>query len=212
MDIIDKIQHLLSKTTEAGATPQEAASAIALAHKLMAKHNISVSQLSTTKSSVEEHSPSLKTKSVSKYHWTLGKALAPHFGCRVFIRGIRSKGQSLCFVGDSKNVQALLSCFNFAFNSYQYYYDKYSKTHEASPQLRWDYFNGFVDGVTNELIKSESESALVICESQEVADYFNKLSMKVNKVKWSAAQDSSARLQGYTDGSYSTRSKSSLQE
>ena len=74
-------------------------------------------------------------------------------------------------------------------------------------QSRWDYFHGFVAGLTNELVRSENENALVIVKSEELKDHVDKMKMKTTTLYSRNPESYSNVRRGYEDGSFSYRNK-----
>lgn len=222
-EIILKIRKLLAKTEVNGATAQEAASALAMAQKLMAKHNVFVTEADDTEPIVEEQG-SYGTKSVSKFQWLLADSLSDHFACEVVMRGIREYGQKLCFIGEKTKVTLFKDCFEFAYRAYQTCFRDFMNrkekdvaltllgeelSREDKTQMRWDYFKGFVQGLTNELVKSESENALVIVKSDELQEHMDKMHIRHTKITTKMIKSASVMEAGYRDGAYAFRNQHS---
>lgn len=213
--IIEKIQKLLAKTEENGASAAEAASAIALAQKLMAQYGVSVEETEIVSSNeIIEDEFSVGTKSVSSFQVILAANLAPHFACRVVKRVRRSGFESLLFIGERYKTLTFKECFAFAYQTYVKLSAKYLQSSALSDysrsmksQVRWDYFNGFVEGLTNELIKSENENALVIVESPELKEHMDEMNLRTFQANRRPTESFSHSLRGYTDGSFAYRNK-----
>lgn len=218
---IDLIQKLLRKTEANGATPAEAASAIATAQRLMAQHKVEMSEVEVegeSENGVIEEGIDVGTKSVSTIQTLFAKCLAEHFACRVILRWNSKKGAyRLVFIGESVNCKAFKEVYMFAYNAFKFNWECYHKTlHLTSVEksaARGTYLKGFIAGLTNELIKSENENALVIVESPKVQEYMSGLNLKRSNSHLSMRASNSMRdfAKGYADGSYSQSNKNSLQ-
>jgi len=218
---IDLIQKLLRKTEANGATPGEAASAVATAQKLMAQYKVDATEVETeseVENGVIEEGIDVGTKSVSSIQTLFAQSLASHFACRVIMRWNSAKqSYQLTFIGDAINCKAFKEVYLFAYNAFKYNWEKYHKalnlsTAEKSAS-RGTYLKGFIAGLTNELIKSENANALVIVESPQLQSYMDSLNLHKSHKHYSMRQSDSMRdyMKGYADGSYSQSNKNSLQ-
>lgn len=204
---LEKIKKLLNQTVENGATPEEAATAVALAQKLMFQAGITKSEISledTIKIIHDYHS--CGTKSVSRYQFELAHMLSKHFACEVLI------SNKLVFVGESDKVEGLKLIFQFCYNVYQKTSEVYLKQHSGSRsaklQLRWDYFTGFKRGVDSALSESEKSNALVVYQPKEVKEYISD-TFSVNKKTQNHKDIMSfdALFQGMKDGASAIHNK-----
>lgn len=84
-EILNKVRALLNKTIENGATESEMESALKLAQKLMAKHNIDQSEInvSTLDINVESVSKDWVYGERQGWNWLLLIAIASGFNCKV---------------------------------------------------------------------------------------------------------------------------------
>lgn len=212
MTTIEKIQKLLEITTEHGATPEEAANALAKAQLLLFKNGLTMDDLKTEEEDViVEEKVSVGTKSVNYIQNKFVQELAPHFACSVLISTI-GRQSKFVFIGEKSKVQVFKDCFLFAYNAYKSCWSKEvasmnTDTHSKNMR-RVSYVDGFIDGLTNELIKSENEHALVICKSQDLEDYMTKKKID-GSISFSASSrfDYSLYQKGYESGSYAQRNK-----
>ena len=210
--VLDKVKKLLnlSKSDNAG----EAGAALSRAQYLMAKFGLAISEVEETKEDIVENTVNMNTKSISTYQYLLASRLADHFGCEVLrVHFGIGNASSLSFIGEPIKVETLEQCFKFAYKAYQKSSARYLKIHcdgmSRSEKLRerYDYFFGFIDGLTNELIRSENEHALVVVKSEALENHMN--SMNISHITLHRKETSSvnASLNGYTDGSYAYRNK-----
>lgn len=82
-DIISRIRKILAKTEQAGCTEAEAATAMATASRLMAEHNLSMSEVETTDSTAAE--PWAEEDGHEFRKWTLECSLASGIVKRYFM-------------------------------------------------------------------------------------------------------------------------------
>lgn len=108
-NIIDKIQALLAKVPERGATEAEAASALEMAHKLLLKHNLTMAEVEEVELPgeslvVEEHESAMAADGTPRrgsagWQGVLATSIGRHF----FVR-IVAQGGVLMFIGRKDNV------------------------------------------------------------------------------------------------------------
>lgn len=108
-NIIDKIQALLAKVPERGATEAEAASALEMAHKLLLKHNLTMAEVEEVElpgesQVVEEHDRAMAADGTPRrgaggWQAVLAASVGHHF----FVRVLSGRG-TLIFVGRRDNV------------------------------------------------------------------------------------------------------------
>lgn len=217
---IEQIKKLLKHTEENGATPAEAAAAIALAQKLMAEHNIKMEKLDAeAEPEVLEEGIDVGTKSVSSIQCMFAQSLCKHFACHVIMRWSTTKHAfQLAFIGDAVNCKVFKEAYLFAYNAFKFNWDKYHRslnlTTQQKTQARGTYLRGFIAGLTNELVKSENANALVIVESPAVTTYMDKLNLRKSSRSMTIQESNSMNdyLRGYQDGSYSQSNKNSLHD
>lgn len=205
-DIISKITKLLSKTEQAGATPEEAASAIAMAHKLMAKYGVDMQDLQMEEDEVIEEDMSVGTKSVSTLQASLARSLADHFGCEIYLHTSSRTGQTIRVVGERDKASIYKATFMFAYNTFKKSWERYMKTLDCDTReknlLRGTFFKGFVDGITNELVKQENQFGLVVVKSEKVDEHMSKIQMGGTRhLSYKQIQDATTYLEGYREGS-----------
>jgi hypothetical protein len=131
-DIINRIRKILARTEEAGCTEAEAATAMALASRLMAEHNLSMSEVETTDSTAAESWAEDSAHQTGR--WSMEYNLAYYIVKEFFFvegtltpgyrNGKRSK--TLWFFGKQSNVEtakwaftSLLESFNRLFGEYR---------------------------------------------------------------------------------------------
>ena len=119
-DIINKIKNLLNKTTENGCTVEEAASAIALAQKLISRHNLSMMDIETAEEEVIANFgavPGSEGQRISTWKSALANVLANNNSCRVYIHSFRDMNrglhQQINIIGRDSDVQIVNYMFHY---------------------------------------------------------------------------------------------------
>lgn len=218
--IISKIKKLLAMTEANGCSSEEAAVAIAHAQLLMAKYDVELTELSEEEKVIIEDKFSMGTKSVSSYQRLLACSLAPHFAVRVIICTRGDRSQIMNIVGDKIRAAIFKETYLFAYKAFQQQWQAYYKTLSKSEitdigDIRGSYLKGFVDGITNELQRSENENAIVLKENPEIKDYISEhFPCLINeRLLIKGLRHGQAFDQGYEDGSFAQRNKNkSIQE
>lgn len=211
-DLKRKIRKVLAHTVENGASEAEAHAAIAKAQQMLAAANLDMSDLDEPEfSEIMEEKVQTDTKSLSAIQVTIALALQEHFGVELLRVGFKSGETKLKVVGERIKVQVFCDAFLFAYNTFKSMWSSVVRTLVATTQeknrMRGDYLRGFCDGLTNELVKQENESALVLVKSEKLKDYMKNFSCGTCSYKTSRSGDYRMYEKGYTDGSYSQRNK-----
>lgn len=208
--VLEKVRKLLEKTEVNGCTAGEAASAAALARKLLAQHGLDLSDLSEEEKSILEFDLEMETKTVSESQGYISKVIADHFGCEVIIRGNKSKS-CLVFIGEKVKVDICKETFVFVYKTYKrcwkIYHQSLGLSTSEKSLKRKTYLMGFLDGLTNELIKSENETALVVSKSADLKDYMGTLNLSQKKFTSKSSFQKEDYDKGYSDGAFSQRNK-----
>lgn len=221
--VIDIIKKLLERTEANGCTPAEAATAASQVAILLAKHNLSMSEITAEEVELIKED-FLDTKSCNEYQAIIASELGKHFGVSIFCSTCKEivKGHiykmhtytTLRVYGEKIKVQAFKEVFRFIYNAYQQSWTKYHKTlnigsHEKS-LMRRSYVCGFIDGVTNEIIKEENANALVVSKSQAVQDWESANLKENHSFSTQAIHNAYANRQGYEDGAFAQRNKNKV--
>lgn len=109
--IIEKVQALLSKVPERGATEAEAASALEMAHKLLLRHNLSMAEVEDVKAEegqvIEQREDAVAADGTPRRGSTGWQGiLATVIGKHFFVRVLANRG-TLYFIGRPDNVAAV---------------------------------------------------------------------------------------------------------
>lgn len=207
--VIEKIRKLLARTEENGCTPGEAATAAAQVAMLLAKYNLAISDINSEEMELVKEEFIKDTKSCSAYQAEIASALEKHFGVTTFLKRKYNANHTsysiLVVYGEKIKVQAFCQTYEFVYRAYQKCWTSYHKTLDEPTSLkskrRLSYLRGFIDGVTNEIIKEENANALVVSKSQSVIDFENNL-VTGRAFNVNAIRDAQANARGYSDGTY----------
>lgn len=220
--IIDKIKKLLLRTEANGCTPAEAATAASQVAILLAKHGLSMSEITAEDTELVKES-FIDTKSCNEYQAIISSELAKHFGVVVYAKGCKiynGKIQprvitTLKVYGEKIKVMAFKEVFTFIYKAYQSSWTRYHKsldvdTHDKN-LMRKSYVLGFIDGVTNEIIKEENANALVVVKSKEVEEFQASLTC-IHNFSTTASNNAIANAKGYEDGTFAQRNRNKVIE
>lgn len=207
------VAELLKRTTQNGCTEGEAATAIAKAQQLLAKHGLSVKDIAEEQEEIVESKVATDTKSLSSIQVHIALALKEHFGVELIRNSMRGTGEScLKVIGEPIKVEIFTETFLFAYKAFKFNWAKYSKKLECSTQEknlhRGAYLKGFCDGFTNEIIRQESENALVVVKSEALVKHMESMG-RMSSCSYSnkTSNDAEAYGHGYESGAFSQRGK-----
>lgn len=198
--IANKIQNLLNKTVENGASESEAQSALLLAQKLMAKYNIELEQQTGSKDfkcSLEE----TKVKPNPRNN-ALGNIIANSFA----VKGIIYGGK-WAFFGREANAKAAASALAFVHKTLEAGIRRVCREHglESSQRGAAQYYNayslGFINGLKEAM--AAQTTALCVVVPEDVNNKFNERFPKLNTYRGKGMQyhhDRDAYAQGQRDG------------
>lgn len=169
--IAEKIQHLLNKTVENGATEYEAKTALLMAQKLMAKYNIELEQQTGSKDfkcSLEE----TKVKPNPRNN-ALGNIIANSFA----VKGIIYDGK-WAFFGREANAKAAAEALKFIHKTLEAGIRRVCAEHglKSSERGAAYYYNayslGFINGLKEAMAAQTTALAIVVPE--DVNNKFNE--------------------------------------
>lgn len=173
--IIEKVAKLLKLSKDKGATDAEAMSALAMAQKLMAKHNIEASDLEV----IEEEQPIIRVYCEHKWNagfrQQLGAIISANYRCKCYI-----SGGIVVFLGHKEDAWIAKQAFEFA---YRFIYKRGNQEYERVKKEGYDgsgvfnsYAIGFLKGL-NEVLAAQSK-ALMIVVPQDVIDEYSNISFR----------------------------------
>lgn len=209
--IANKIQNLLNKTVENGATEAEAQAALLMAQKLMAKYNIELEQQTGSKDfkcSLEE----TKIKPNPRNN-SLGNIIANSFA----VKGILYGGK-WAFFGREANAKAASEALKFIHKTLEAGIRRVCADHglKSSERGAAFYYNAYALGFINGLKEAMAAQTKALCVvvPEDVNNKFNEKFPKLNTYHSKGMQyhhDRDAYAQGQRDGR-SAMDRRSLQQ
>lgn len=209
--IANKIQQLLNKTVENGASEAEAKSALLMAQKLMAKYNIELEQQTGSKDfkcSLEE----TKVKPNPRNN-SLGNIIANSFA----VKGIIYGGK-WAFFGREANAKAAAEALKFIHKTLEAGIRRVCAEHglKSSERGAAFYYNAYALGFINGLKEAMAAQTKALCVvvPEDVNNKFNEKFPKLNQYRGKGMQyhhDRDAYAQGQRDGR-SAMDRRSLQQ
>lgn len=130
--IIKKIQHILNKTTEKGATEEEAQSAMLMAQKLMAKYGLEMTDIEITTTDKETKKEIVEGEATDSiklawWHKSLAKIIADNFRCRHFYYKSYGGYYQVVFFGFKEDVEIAKMVYKFASIQIEYHARQYRR-------------------------------------------------------------------------------------
>ena len=193
--IANKIQHLLNKTVENGATEAEAQAALLMAQKLMAKYNIELEQQTGSKDfkrSLEETKIKPNPRNI----------IATSFA----VKGIIYGGK-WAFFGREANAKAAAECLKFIHKTLEAGIRRVCADHglKSSERGAAFYYNAYALGFINGLKEAMAAQTKALCVvvPEDVNNKFNEKFPKLNQYRGKGMQyhhDQDAYAQGQRDG------------
>ena len=166
--ILDKISNLMKRAQD--KDDAEGQASILLAQKMMAKHNISVSQVQIYESKSEVNESRVKFGRMIWWYAELAATIASHFRCSCM-----KQGSSVIFVGLGEDAEIATAVYQGAIDHIKY---RRRQMTWASKDEKNSYIIGFMCGLDEKLeaqkaeIERESDStALILQTPVEVTDY-----------------------------------------
>ena len=207
------VAELLNRTTDNGCTEGEVACAIAKVQQLLAQHGLSVNDISEGKEKIVESKVETETKSLSSIQAHIALSLQEHFGV-FLVRRLNTRDNESCLkvIGEPIKVEIFTETFLFAYKAFKFNWSKYAKKLNCSTREknlhRGAYLRGYCDGFTNEIIRQENATALVVVKSEALKEHIAKMgSMSKHSVCNPTSSSVEAYDEGYETGSFAQRGK-----
>lgn len=165
--LLNKISNLMKRAAE--ADDEEGQSSIVLAQRLMAKHNISISEVQAFDMKSEIKLAYHEFGRIFWWHKQLAIVISKAFRCQAIVSG----SYYLKFVGLNEDAEIAKEVFEGALEHIKY---RKSQMHYASKEEKNSYVQGFILGLKQKLdaqaqqIAAES-NALAVLVPAEVTDY-----------------------------------------
>lgn len=208
--LIERIQKLLSRHQGAGATEAEAQTAMAMASRLMAEHNIAMSEVEGyevgAEQWVEEETWSGKTRSnIAPY---IVPILQKFFFVKMVWKNNDDYSQSLRIFGTAENVETAKWVFGYLKSTYASLYLRYRKeagTTVSSVSYYQGLRDGFMEKLRNErdllnVSAPNSSNALVLVNTKLMEEYKRRYPTFKPIRPRSTDRTSEAYSRGHQDG------------
>lgn len=215
-DVLRKVKGLLTTANE-NMNEQEAQTAFALAQKLMVKHNISASDITYEKDSVEDQ----RITEHKTLHWhekIVANMIAKNFRVKSYLEAKRVNGRTqkaVKFFGLKEDVQLATEMYKLALDVLGFYTKLYvdlywgrrKRDSRITSQVKNSYMRGFItalEEVMNIQRKElENEYGLIVITPVVVEEAFNEKQQSFTKVRRfnvPFATAKTAYANGYNDG------------
>lgn len=210
-EVIRKIRKMLALANDNAKHSDESDTAMLLAQKMMAKHNISMTDINfdevENKKNVTE---GYGTEYIKLQWWmkSLGKIISDNFKCYYFYRTSGSKSR-IVFLGLENDVELCKIVYEFAVNAIKYHSAEYMKRRGVSGDrgittaIKNDYIAGYINGLGDkfkEQVKTENFLMIIEKDALVVQAYKKKHLVKGRGSTATTRGDSMARQHGYADG------------
>ncbi len=208
--LIDKIQKLMRKTVDNGATEAEAETSLLIAQQLMAKHGIEMAEVvEKTKADEEDDKVVHNGTDYKRYAWwerVLASVIADNFRCYTY-RNVRSRQSRIVFFGQAKDVEVCKEIFNVYVSIVESLAKKYVSKYPAGHRnpIKNTYIDGFIDGLKVKLkkqVENNKEMALVLVKPESVVKAYTDFSKSFTTSKpfnYTASRNAEHYHNGYSD-------------
>ena len=162
--IINKIVNLMKLSND--TNDEEGQASIALAQKLMIKHDISMQEIEQKSNKTEIKTSELRFGRVLWWQKDLAATIARAFKCRAL-----ASNKTIEFVGLNEHPQIAKDVYEGAMSHIKY---RRSMMKNATKAEKNSYIDGFIQGLDERLMKQETELAkeectdLIVCVPAEV--------------------------------------------
>lgn len=207
--VVEKVRKMLALAHDKGATENESQSAMLMAQRLMAKHNITVSDVD-----VEDDEKEVVHENVTEIQRTiwwkksLASVIGGNFRCITYTQRYGNGKSSIVFLGLKEDVEIAKEVFAFAIDSIQHYANKYvrkiSNEGYSTSGVRNDFMRGYIQGLNKQFEEQKAnnqELALVLVLDKEVEKARDNMSFrKAQQSKVASARSQKAFSSGFDKG------------
>ena len=201
--VMNMVSQLLKVTTENGATENEAIEAALKVQKIMAKYDISLSDVECKSDDISE--VEVKTSN-DTWRIRLAVLIANNFCCKVY-----GKGVNICFYGYNRHTavasEVFKSIYEFGRKRAKEVFKEYRDRGYDVHGIKNTFYLGFCDGVKNAL--DVQSRALMIITPPEVEEAFHvkMTGCRTKKANMKMARNSNVYAEGYAAGQEVTSHK-----
>lgn len=193
--IVEKIVNLMKRAK--GHDDAESQSSIALAQRLMLKHNISIEEVKQQSEKSEIKQSHLLMKRVLWWQKMLAANVADHFRCKVMLGH-----DGLYFVGMNDDADICRVVYDGAAAHIRY---RRSQMKDATKEEKRSFILGFMAGLDEKLeeqknYQSTEELSLMLLVPKEVTDFVSQQAPRTHSVKIKESIDFVAYSDGMIEG------------
>ena len=193
--IVDKIINLMKRAK--GHDDSESQSSIALAQRLMLKHNISIEEVKQHSEKSELRQNHFKMKRALWWQKMLAANIADHFRCKVMLGE-----DGLYFIGMNDDADICRAVYEGAVSHIKY---RRSQMKDATKKEKRSFILGFMAGLDEKLEEQKNyqtaeETSLMLLVPKEVTDYVSRNSSRTHSVKVKDSIDFVAYSDGIVEG------------
>lgn len=208
--LIEKIQKLMRKTVDNGATEAEAETSLLIAQQLMAKHGIEMVEVEEKSKATEEDEKVVHDgtdyKRFSWWERVLASVIADNFRCYTY-RNLINRQSKIVFFGQAKDVEVCKEIFSVYVSITENLAKRYVSSYPAGHRnaIKNTYIDGFIDGLKEKLKKqvdNNKEMALVLVKPEAVVKAYTDLSRGFTQAKpfnYTASRNAEHYHNGYSD-------------
>jgi hypothetical protein len=210
---LSKIQGALALARDkSGNDDAESQTAMLLAQRLMAKHNLSMSDVEFTNSGGRERTVEHEGTEYIKMAWwmkELASIIASNFRCYSYLNRNRSKQSSMVFLGMDDDTKIAKEVYLFAIEMIKFYSHLYSLQHikkgdkARTIAIKNDYISGYLSGLRDKFQEQvkENDWGLMLLKDDAVVEVHKNMNFRRGRASnKSSYGDNEARMSGYNDG------------
>jgi Protein of unknown function (DUF2786) len=155
--LLSRIQNLLNKTVQNGATEAEAATAMANAQRLMDQHNIALADIVSRSDddSIFEQADAWTSDTAHSHFVSCLPIIEQVFAVKTVLWKTRYQGRRSAYTikvfGDASNIENATWAINFLGPLYRRLWDRFRAAHKAPTADMLNYYGGLTDGVLRRL-------------------------------------------------------------
>lgn len=186
--LFDKIKKILDLANDNSTHPEESQSALLMAQRLMAQHNIEMSDVFSKKESKDVNDISItKFKKMPWWVKRLSYIISKNFRCTAYTSN--RDGSSLHFIGLKEDTELAKSVYEFAENAIKHYSDAYVKRMQKEGWLvkgiRNDFIKGYLNGLEDKFTEQISKEGwgLIIVQDDAVVEFVESKRFKKGSYK-----------------------------
>lgn len=206
--IVEKINHLMAVASDKASSENEIISATLAIQRLMAKYDISSSDVADTDDTKREIiEKRFVTGKGNKWKYTLANIVARNFCCKMYFLG----KDEVVFLGYEDHANVAVEVFEFLFKTGNKFanreYVRARNNGRSTYYVKNTYLNGFLTGIKRHL--EEQCTALALVVSKEVEEAYAEITKGTRTIKsnFTITRNEDIYNAGVRDGSNAITSK-----